>query len=168
MKFNGIDDDKKDFISYQQSRITVLPQQQKVTLLYKIFDATVKAKDTELQTSLLQIWKDLSITFPYDNLFSVLGYLIDTVDASRGLHNFETNIMPTVKNIFFAIYEPKQSRQLIIVYIVKILLNVLTMDNDKYTQSSLMKRNKAANILTTLESRLYKKDNNDEFNSLLR
>lgn len=123
------------------------------TLLSRLFDSTCKADD-DLQTSYLRVWTDLATAHQYFNLFAILDFVVRKVEETKSMPNFKTAIIPTVKNIFFAIYEPQINRHLIIVYIVRIILRVLTIGSDDFSHKSLQIKQRAAKILSTLEERL--------------
>eukprot|EP01084_Bolivina_argentea_P175871 304468_1 len=77
------------------------------------------------------------------------------------MQTFKTAIMPTVKNIFFAIYEPALNRAVMTVYIVRIILRVLKIGQQDYRSKGLKVKHRAAEILTTLEDVVARQDNND-------
>ena len=119
----------------------------------------VDAKD-DLQSSFLKIWTDLSQAFQYENLFAILDFVLKKVEEQKLLiSTFKTAIMPTVKNIFFAIYEPVLNRAVMTVYIVRIILTVLKIGAEDYRQQGLIVKQRAAEILTTLQAKLSKQEN---------
>jgi len=129
-------------------------------LLSRIFDLQTSRDD--LQTSFLSVWTDLSQAFRYENLFAILDFILKKVEEAKALKNIskETlqNILSTVKNIFFAIYEPQLNRAVMTVYIIRIILNVLQIGVEDYRQKGLMVKQRAGEILTILEQRLAKQE----------
>lgn len=131
-------------------------------LLSRIFDSTVEAKD-DSQTSFLKVWTDLSQAFPYENLHAILDFVLEKVQQAKELQSpeYKTVTLPTVKNIFFAIYEPPLNRAVMTVYIVRIILRILKIGSAEYREDTILVKQRAAEILTTLEQRLTRDANND-------
>eukprot|EP01083_Nonionella_stella_P084549 234105_1 len=136
---------------------------QTFVLLSTLFSSTVDAKD-DLQTSFLKVWTDLSQAFPYDNLFAILDFVFKKVQNTK--LQVTTTIIPTVKNIFFAIYEPPLNRAIMTVYIIRNILAVLKIGAEDYRQKGLVVKERAAAILTTLEDLLARKEENDHLTTL--
>ena len=159
---NNDDNKNEEYKQEQEYKIHQHNKHETFALLSRLFDSTVDAKD-DLQTSFLKVWTDLSQAFQYENLFAILDFVLKKVEEQKKLQmsTFKTTIMPTVKNIFFAIYEPVLNRAVMTVYIVRIILTVLKIGAEEYRQQGLIVKQRAAQILSTLQERLARQENDN-------